>query len=206
MTAQANFRDAGLRELPYRRSIPPPFSRGLDINGTKVFHFLFPDGNILSAHWTSYAILAIVLALAVELSTRLLMLLSREPPTPEELSKLEMKAMKAEAQEAAEDQRYQAQLEAKRQMRLLERIAEIRQKRLQDARAAKRRSSASSTWNPSSNAKETVPSQEELEVEKYIFRDFIVEERYRGLKWLFIATLGAIWVTGVLNKDSPLAP
>ncbi len=57
-----------------------------------------------------------------------------------------------------------------------------------------------------SSGKETVPSQEKLEVEKYIFRDYIVEERYRGLKWLFIATLGAIWVTGVLNKDSPLAP
>ena len=51
-----------------------------------------------------------------------------------------------------------------------------------------------------------MPSQEELEVEKYIFQDYIVEERYRGLKWLFIATLGAIWVTGLLNKDSPLAP
>ena len=54
-----------------------------------------------------------------------------------------MKAMKAEAQEAAEDQRVQAQLEAERQSRLLERVAEMRQKRLQDARTAKRRSSAS---------------------------------------------------------------
>ncbi|BDA46193.1 hypothetical protein COCOBI_08-2850 [Coccomyxa sp. Obi] len=194
-----------VQDLPYRRSIPPPFSRGLDINGTEVFHFLFPDGNILSAHWTSYAILAIFLALAVELSTRLLMLLSREPPTAEELSKLEMKAMRAEAQEAAEDRRVQAQLEAKRQLRLLERIAEIRQKRLQDVRAAKRRSSTP-TRSSSSIGKGTVPSQEELEVENYIFRDYIVEERYRGLKWLFLATLGAIWVTGVLNKESPLAP
>lgn len=195
-----------VQELPYRRSIPPPFSRGLDINGSKVFDFLFPDGNIISAHWTSYAILAIVLALAVELSTRLLMLLSREPPTPEELSKLEMKAMKAEAREAAEDQRIQAELEAKRQLKLLERIAEMRRKRLQDARAAKRRLSGSSTRTSSSNGEETVPSQEELEVEKYIFRDYIVEERYRGLKWLLLTTLGAIWVTGVLNKDSALAP
>jgi hypothetical protein len=56
------------------------------------------------------------------------------------------------------------------------------------------------------SGKETVPSKEELEKEKYIFRDFIVEERYRGLKWLFTATLMAIWVTGVLNKDSALAP
>lgn len=60
--------------------------------------------------------------------------------------------------------------------------------------------------NASSRGKETVPSQEELEMEKYIYRDYIVEERYRGLKWLFVATLGAIWVTGVLNKDNALAP
>ena len=56
------------------------------------------------------------------------------------------------------------------------------------------------------SGEETVPSQEDLEKEKYIFRDFIVEERYRGLNWLFVTTLMAIWVTGVLNKDSPLAP
>lgn len=68
-------------------------------------------------------------------------MLLQEPPTPEELSRLEMKAMKAEAREAAEDQRVQAQLEAKRQVRLLERIAEMRQKRLQDARAARKRPS-----------------------------------------------------------------
>lgn len=51
-----------------------------------------------------------------------------------------------------------------------------------------------------------MPSEEDLQREKYIFRDYIVEERYRGLNWLFIVTLMAIWVTGVLNKDSPLAP
>ncbi len=56
------------------------------------------------------------------------------------------------------------------------------------------------------SGEETVPSQEDLQVEKYIFRDYIVDERYRGLKWLSIITLMAIWVTGVLNKDSPLAP
>jgi len=51
-----------------------------------------------------------------------------------------------------------------------------------------------------------VPSKEDLRREKYIFRDNIVEERYRGLNWLVVVTLMAIWVTGVLNKDSPLAP
>ena len=59
------------------RSITPPFARGLDINGSEIFNFLFPDGSVFSAHWTSYAILALVLAVAVELSTRLLMLLSQ---------------------------------------------------------------------------------------------------------------------------------
>lgn len=53
---------------------------------------------------------------------------------------------------------------------------------------------------------DTVPAKELLEQEKFIMRDFIVEERWRGLSWLTAATFFAIWITGVLNKDSPLAP
>ncbi len=59
------------------RSIAPPFSKGLDMNGTEIFNFLFPDGSIFTAHWSSYALLALVLAVAVELCTRVLMLLSQ---------------------------------------------------------------------------------------------------------------------------------
>lgn len=41
---------------------------------------------------------------------------------------------------------------------------------------------------------------------RYIFQDYIAGERLRGLAWLLTWTVLAIWITGVLNKDSPLAP
>jgi hypothetical protein len=53
---------------------------------------------------------------------------------------------------------------------------------------------------------DTVPSKEELEEEKYIYRDYIIEERSRGLSWLLLATGMAVWLTGILNKESPLTP
>ena len=51
-----------------------------------------------------------------------------------------------------------------------------------------------------------VPKQEDLEEERFVLRDYIVEERWRGLSWLSLMTLFAIWCTGILNKDTPLAP
>lgn len=53
---------------------------------------------------------------------------------------------------------------------------------------------------------DTVPAKELLEQERFIMKDFIVEERWRGLSWLAAATFFAVWITGVLNKESPLAP
>ncbi len=52
----------------------------------------------------------------------------------------------------------------------------------------------------------TVPKQEDLEQERFLLRDYIVKERWRGLSWLSLLTLFAIWCTGILNKDAPLAP
>lgn len=49
----------------------------LNIDWEKVFSFLFPDGNILHGSWLSYAIIALVLALFIELGTQLLYLLVR---------------------------------------------------------------------------------------------------------------------------------
>jgi hypothetical protein len=51
-----------------------------------------------------------------------------------------------------------------------------------------------------------VPKQEDLEQERFLLRDYIVKERWRGLSWLSLLTLFAIWCTGILNKDAPLAP
>ncbi|EIE24118.1 hypothetical protein COCSUDRAFT_62638 [Coccomyxa subellipsoidea C-169] len=66
------------------------------------------------------------------------MLLSQEPPSEEELSRLEAKAMKAEAREAAIEKREEEQIERERRLRMVQRIAQVKWKRLEDARAARR--------------------------------------------------------------------
>ncbi len=48
--------------------------------------------------------------------------------------------------------------------------------------------------------------QQELTDKRYIFQDYIASERLRGLAWLLTWTVLAIWITGILNKESPLAP
>ena len=47
---------------------------------------------------------------------------------------------------------------------------------------------------------------QELTDKRYIFQDYIAGERLRGLAWLLTWTVLAIWITGILNKESPLAP
>ena len=48
-----------------------------NIDWGQVFSFLFPDNNILHGSWTSYAIIALVLAVFIELGTQLLYLIVR---------------------------------------------------------------------------------------------------------------------------------
>lgn len=48
--------------------------------------------------------------------------------------------------------------------------------------------------------------EQDLTDKRYIFQDYIAGERVRGLAWLLTWTVMAIWITGILNKDSPLAP
>ena len=48
--------------------------------------------------------------------------------------------------------------------------------------------------------------EQDLTDVRYVFQDYIAGERLRGLAWLLTWTVLAIWITGVLNKDSPLAP
>ncbi len=48
--------------------------------------------------------------------------------------------------------------------------------------------------------------EQDLTDVRYIFQDYIAGERLRGLAWLLTWTVLAIWITGVLNKDSALAP
>ena len=50
--------------------------------------------------------------------------------------------MKAEAREAAKERRERAQLDRKMRSRMMERIADIKRKRLQDARGGRTRSVA----------------------------------------------------------------
>lgn len=42
--------------------------------------------------------------------------------------------------------------------------------------------------------------------EKLLRRQVIQYEKFRGLRWLAIATALVVWSTGVLNKDNPLQP
>lgn len=42
--------------------------------------------------------------------------------------------------------------------------------------------------------------------EKLLRRQIIQYEKFRGLRWLAIATALVVWSTGVLNKDNPLQP
>lgn len=49
----------------------------IHIDWRGVYSFLFPDGNILHGSWPSYAIIAFVLAVFIELGTQLLYLLTR---------------------------------------------------------------------------------------------------------------------------------
>ena len=42
--------------------------------------------------------------------------------------------------------------------------------------------------------------------EKLLRRQVIHYEKFRGLRWLAIATALVVWSTGILNKDNPLQP
>ena len=59
------------------RSVRPIMVEQFNVNWGKVFSFLFPDGNILHGSWTSYAVIAFVFAIFIELGTQLLYLLVR---------------------------------------------------------------------------------------------------------------------------------
>ena len=59
-------------------------------------------------------------------------------------------------------------------------------------------------WPPCRTEEEEL--QQELTDKRYIFQDYIAGERLRGLAWLLTWTVLAIWITGILNKESPLAP
>ena len=59
------------------RSVRPIMVEQFNIDWEKIFSFLFPDGNILHGSWASYAIIAFVLAVFIELGTQLLYLLVR---------------------------------------------------------------------------------------------------------------------------------
>jgi hypothetical protein len=56
--------------------------------------------------------------------------------------------MKAEAREAAKERRERAQLDRKMRSRMMERIADIKRKRLQDARGGRTRSVATRRASP----------------------------------------------------------
>jgi len=51
-----------------------------------------------------------------------------------------------------------------------------------------------------------VPAPERLADERFVLRDFVVAERWRGIGWLLLVALFTVWVTGALNKDNPLMP
>ncbi len=52
----------------------------------------------------------------------------------------------------------------------------------------------------------TAESREQLLAERELYRREIRAERSRGLGWLAVCTLVAIWCTGILFKDNALQP
>ncbi len=51
-----------------------------------------------------------------------------------------------------------------------------------------------------------VPVGDRLAEERFLLRDFVISERWRGIAWLAACTAFACWVTGALDKDNPLMP
>ncbi|CAK0752427.1 hypothetical protein CVIRNUC_002145 [Coccomyxa viridis] len=178
-------------DLPTRRSVRPLMVEEIHIDWGKAFSFLFPDGNVLHASWLTYAIIALVLAFIIELGTQLLYLLVRggELISPQRLRGLvrkeKLETMRAEGQARKE--------ERARQEALRERVQQIRAQRRQQGRQGLQR-----------QGKDEL--EQELTDKRYIFQDYIAAERLRGLAWLLTYTALAIWITGILNKDSALAP
>lgn len=59
------------------RSVRPFLAEELDIDWGAAYLFLFPDGNILHGSWTSYAIVALAIAIVYELGMQILYLFVR---------------------------------------------------------------------------------------------------------------------------------
>lgn len=49
--------------------------KDIRFDGKQIYDFLFPDGDIFSAHWTSYAIIALLVALLFEMASFALILI-----------------------------------------------------------------------------------------------------------------------------------
>ena len=59
------------------RSMRPFLAEELDIDWGAAYLFLFPDGNILHGSWTSYAIVALAIAILYELGMQILYIFMR---------------------------------------------------------------------------------------------------------------------------------
>ena len=51
-----------------------------------------------------------------------------------------------------------------------------------------------------------VPAEARLAEERFVLRDFIVAERWRGIGWLLAVTVFVCWVSGVMDRDNALMP
>lgn len=51
-----------------------------------------------------------------------------------------------------------------------------------------------------------VPAEARLAEERFVLRDFIVAERWRGIGWLLTVTVFVCWVSGVMDRDNALMP
>ena len=51
-----------------------------------------------------------------------------------------------------------------------------------------------------------VPAEGRLAEERFVLRDFVVAERWRGISWLAVVTAFVCWVSGVMDRDNALMP
>ncbi len=51
-----------------------------------------------------------------------------------------------------------------------------------------------------------VPAEARLAEERFVLRDFVVAERWRGIGWLLAVTVFVCWVSGVMDRDNALMP
>ena len=83
---------------------------------------------------------------------------------------------------------------------------EFLQRSFQSVNGGSSSSNYSDTAPKSQRQADQTRSTAAAQQEKLLRRQVVQYEKFRGLRWLAIATALVVWSTGILNKDNPLQP